>query len=713
MGLTGRTAKRAGATVGAVAVLSAVVLVTAGGPGAPPASAAALTPFDGCDELRSWFVSAASDSVGPYGLNTYGGVPMAAMDSAGRATAPMADEAASGLESAPVGPGATGTNVQQAGVDEPDLMKTHGDRVVLVRGDLLYVVDVSGVEPRELGRLTLPQGSASELLLTPNRALVLGNRWTAAWPTEPDGGPGGSGGSSGSAGSEDSAADAPVTSDGVAVGSAQAPVSPDDAVVTGKASAPMIMPAEEPTTVLTVVDLTDPAAPVVAATHEVEGGYLSARERDGVARVVLRSTPSLPFLLPQSANAEAEALRHNRETIQEATAHDWLPQRIVRDESGQVVETQPMLACADVSHPANPAGLGVLTVLTLDMTAPAPPTSVAVAADGDLVYASSERLYVATTTGGWGGPVPLAAAEPAMDMAFSGAGVAAEAPAPSTTRTQLHAFDVSSRTTSAYVASGEVEGWLLGRWAMSEYEGMLRVATTRGQPWGGPEQAPGTDAAVSVLEERGDELTVIGSVGGLGKGEQVRGVRWFGDVATVVTFRQTDPLYTVDLSVPTAPRVLGELKVPGYSAYLHPLGGGLLLGVGQDADETGRVRGAQMATFDLSDLAAPTRVDTSVQPDSWTDVESDSRQFTYLPDVRTAVVPISDQAGSALWAVRVEPDGSLSTAGRWDVGRDGWLVRALPVAGQRLLALTESSWGAEVSLLSVPDLSEGASTTLR
>ena len=697
MGLTGMAAKRAGATVGAVAVLSAVVLVTAGGPGAPSASAAALTPFDGCDPLRSWFASAASEAVGPYGLNAYGGVPTAAMESAGRASAPMADQAASGLEAAPVGPGATGTNVQEAGVDEPDLMKTDGDRVVLVRGDRLYVLDVSGAEPREMGRLTLPQGSASELLLTPNRALVLGNRWTAVWPTEPDGGPGGSGGSASSAGS---AEDAPVTS--------------DDVAVADRASASMPVIAEEPTTVLTVVDLTDPAAPVVAATHEVEGGYLSARERDGVARVVLRSTPSLPFLLPQSANAEAEALRHNRATIQEATAQDWLPQRIVRDDSGQVVETQPLLACADVSHPAKPAGLGVLTVLTLDMTAASSPTSVAVAADGDLVYASSERLYVATTTGGWGGPVPLAAAEPAVDLAPAGAGAAAVAPpTPSTTRTQLHAFDVSSRTTSAYIASGEVEGWLLGRWAMSEYEGMLRVATTRGQPWGGADQAPGTDAAVSVLEERGDELILIGSVGGLGKGEQVRGVRWFGDVATVVTFRQTDPLYTVDLSTPTAPRVLGELKVPGYSAYLHPLGDGLLLGVGQDADETGQVRGAQMSTFDLSDLAAPTRVDTSVLPESWTDVEGDSRQFTYLPDLRTAVVPISDQAGSALWAVRVGPDGGLSAAGRWDVGRDGWLVRALPVAGQRLLALTEHSGGAEVSLLSAADLSEGASTTLR
>ena len=83
----------------------------------------------------------------------------------------------------------------------------------------------------------------------------------------------------------------------------------------------------------------------------------------------------------------------------------------------------------------------------------------------------------------------------------------------------------------------------------------------------------------------------VGSVGGLGRGERIYAVRYIGDTGFVVTFRQVDPLYTLDLSDPKAPRVAGELKVPGYSAYLHPLGDGLLLGVGQDATEQGRADG--------------------------------------------------------------------------------------------------------------------------
>ena len=76
----------------------------------------------------------------------------------------------------------------------------------------------------------------------------------------------------------------------------------------------------------------------------------------------------------------------------------------------------------------------------------------------------------------------------------------------------------------------------------------------------------------------------------------------------MVTFRQIDPLYTIDLAVPERPRVLGELKIPGYSAYLHPIGEDLLLGIGQDANEEGRALGTQLSLFDVSDLRRPTRL---------------------------------------------------------------------------------------------------------
>ncbi len=660
-GLEARVGARARAAVaaGAVAVISGALVLAPGGPSEQQAAAATLTPFEGCDQLRSWFVDSALASVGPYGLDSYGvgvggaAVDMAASGAAESATAQRSAAApqAAAADTSAVGPGATGTNVQEAGVDEPDLIKTDGSRVVLVRGDQLHVLDVTGDAPRELGKLTLP-GGAFELLLSGAKALVLGSQWH----------------------------DGPV------------PMASDRAV-----SSAIVAPGAT-TAVLTVVDLSDPSAPRVERMDEVEGSYVSAREHDGVVRVVVRHSPALPFLYPQSPGAEDEAQQHNRGVVTGSEAQDWLPKRVVRDDAGNVVSSEPLLECADVRHPNAPSGLGVVTVLTLDLTAPAEPAATAVTADGDLVYASTDRLYVATTQGGWFRPMPV---EP---------GAAAVQPEEQTVRTQLHSFDVSGAQTS-YVASGEVEGWLMGRWAMSEDDGRLRVATTRGSTfWRGETAEPNTDAAVTVLEEHGSSLDMVGSVGGLGKGEQIRAVRWFGDLATVVTFRQTDPLYTVDLSDPTTPKVLGELKVPGYSGYLHPLGDDLLLGVGQDATEEGQTLGVQVSTFDLGDLAAPARLDALGLRDTWSEVESDSRQFTYLPDLRVAYLPISGPDGSSLWAVRVGADGSLDEGGRWQPARDGWISRAIPVGTGRLAVLDEGMAGATLTLVSADGLGEIGST---
>jgi uncharacterized secreted protein with C-terminal beta-propeller domain len=135
-------------------------------------------------------------------------------------------------------------------------------------------------------------------------------------------------------------------------------------------------------------------------------------------------------------------------------------------------------------------------------------------------------------------------------------------------------------------------------------------------------------------------------------------VRWFGDLGVVVTFRTTDPLYTIDLADPTRPRVAGELKIPGYSGYLHPVGAGMLLGVGQDADpRTGVSKGAQVSLFDLTDLADPRRVDQAPLGRGEVVAEHESRAFTYLPARATAMLPMFGESGSRLAAVRVDTVG--------------------------------------------------------
>jgi len=145
---------------------------------------------------------------------------------------------------------------------------------------------------------------------------------------------------------------------------------------------------------------------------------------------------------------------------------------------------------------------------------------------------------------------------------------------------------------------------------------------------------------VWVLRPDGTELVTVGSVGGLGQTEQIYAVRFLGTQAYVVTFRQTDPLYVIDLSDPTHPAVTGELKIPGYSAYLHPVGEGLLLGVGQDADLDGRTQGTKLSLFDVSDPSDPREI-SSLPIGGYSEAEWDHKAFLFWPEDGTIVIPVS------------------------------------------------------------------------
>ena len=162
------------------------------------------------------------------------------------------------------------------------------------------------------------------------------------------------------------------------------------------------------------------------------------------------------------------------------------------------------------------------------------------------------------------------------------------------------------------VAAGSVQGYLNNSFSMNEYDGMLRVVTTYyGDEFNGLRDLAGTVTGTyfeqnqeehNALYVLDDTLQQIGSIEGLAEGETIRSARFFGDTGYFVTFRQTDPLFCVDLSDPTAPKILSELKISGFSSYLHFYGENLLLGVGYEADEkTGQTSGLKLSMFDISD----------------------------------------------------------------------------------------------------------------
>ena len=169
-------------------------------------------------------------------------------------------------------------------------------------------------------------------------------------------------------------------------------------------------------------------------------------------------------------------------------------------------------------------------------------------------------------------------------------------------------------------------------------------------------------------------------------------MRWFDDLAIVVTFRQTDPLYAIDLSDPAAPRLLGELKIPGFSEYLHPLGEHRLIGVGQDASLDGMVRGAQAALFDVTDLTAPRQLDVVRYPEnSQAGAGTDPRQFTWLPEQRVALTVVSQGwTGTTGWvSVLSLDDGRMSNRMvEVEHGSDVADVRLVPLASGKVALVT-------------------------
>lgn len=148
-----------------------------------------------------------------------------------------------------------------------------------------------------------------------------------------------------------------------------------------------------------------------------------------------------------------------------------------------------------------------------------------------------------------------------------------------------------------YVTNGEVPGRVLNQFSMDEYEGNFRVTTTTGNTWG--------ETSLNHLYVLDENLEIIGSVEDLAKGERIYSTRFIGDKAYVVTFRQVDPLFVIDLSDAENPEVLGQLKVTGYSSYLHPYDENHVIGIGKEATEEGRVQGVKIALFDVSDVENP------------------------------------------------------------------------------------------------------------
>lgn len=597
-----------------------------------------LYSFEGCDDLLGYTKDRAKDLIDQYG-NLYGydysggwwwGEGDEGLGDTGGTSGGDGGEAPSDGGGGTPGEDYSGTNVQEAGVDEADIVKTDGERILALGGGKLHFVDASGVAPKLRGSLDLGVDAYSaQLFLHGSRAMVL----VRTWPFQYD-------------------------ENGQVIGSSLSEYFGEDfwgGVLR-----------------LIEVDLSDPDNLKVLRNLYVTGDLVSARMIDGVSRVVLRSSYSglaikepgeffnwAAYEFEVGVNGYNEAIyqkywdialaqskTHNKAVIDASKPENWLPRFVLSDvSSGQEKISQGLLLdCEQVMHAGVYAGLSTVSVMTVDLGAGmALGESVGLFSEGETVYASKENLYVAMspwTPADWG--------------------LAPEEEQQQGKTTYVHKFDIQARDRAKYVASGSVRGRLLSQWALSERAGDLRVASTDMIGW---DQAS-SESFVSVLRQEGDELVQIGQVGGLGKTEQIQGVRFIDDVGYVVTFRQTDPLYTVDVSDPTAPVVAGELKIPGFSAYLHPVGEGLILGVGRDGTEEGQLLGLQLSLFDVSDAAAPKQIhkETIGSEWGWSEALFDHKAFLWWGKTGLTMLPLE-------WSSYDENQGYT-----WEQGAFGFTV---------------------------------------
>jgi len=588
-------------------------------PGKP--NPARLTAFSSCVDLLTTVKARVMPLVGPYGVSAYGlaGPPLAgdvvrapgdvippvAMTPSAPA-APATGAPATAPEPAPVeGVDYSGTNVQDAGVDEPDIVKTDGRRVFAIANGKLEALTVSGGIPTLAGSLALDDVSPSEMLLSGNRLVVIGT----GPPTVPP----------------PPIVDPVPVSGGPAIAVDPVPVSPARPIAP---IPPGLYPYYQPATVLAEVDVSNPAAMKLVSKATFDGNYVSARLTGTSARVVISSSPrEIPFVAPAAPDptATVQATDENRAVVGATGTRNWMLRYKLENAAGADLAEGRAVRCRAVERPKVFSGLGMLNVLTLDLSKGMRiADSEAVMSDGDLVYASPTSLYVATQR--WYDPAVQDSLTPTQVGRLT---------------TLIHRFDISDPDRTLYRSSGTVPGSLLNQFSMSESNGVLRVASTDEPSWWSGSQPGGPESMVTDLKETGGTLARIGQVGGLGQGERIYAVRFLGDRGYVVTFRRMDPLYVLDLSDPANPTVTGELKIPGYSAYLHPMAGDMLIGVGQDATPEGRVTGTQVSLFDVADPTSPKLLQRLTLGAGWSEAESDHHAFLFWPPTGLLVIPVT------------------------------------------------------------------------
>ena len=469
----------------------------------------------------------------------------------------------------------SGTNNQEQGVDEADFVKTDGYHIYFLDSGVLQILDVPEFGEIEFASSTTIEGSPTAMMLDGDNLVVISSVYS--W----------------SLNSNDPLADRMGWGDDWY----------------GWRTSTL--------TKFTVFDVSNSSDPQISRELYIEGYYMTAREVASTVRTVTHTWMDIPDLqtwlqYPDGywnldyddpnrrvlrEQAAAAAISHNKEVLRSITLEDILPQ--VHERVGDQIITHHMSGedCSDFAAPQYSFNRGFTSIFTIDlMSEQLDFEADHIVGNWPMVYASQDVLVITENSWDW--------------WWFWGNDDLNEA-------TNIHTFDISEVGTTSYTGSARVDGTINDQFSVSEFEGVVRVATTTGQwaRWWMEDPEPMQSHVVTFghsmdLETGQHSLTELGRVDGIAYNESIWSARFVGDRAYIVTFENMDPLWTIDLSDPTEPRIMGELEVPGVSTYIHPLSDDTILtiGLGPADEETGLGLDwshTRLSLFDVSNFSDP------------------------------------------------------------------------------------------------------------
>ncbi|MHB1485064.1 MAG: beta-propeller domain-containing protein [Saccharofermentanales bacterium] len=502
------------------------------------------------------------------------------------------------------------TNTQVSGIDEGDIIKNDGKYLYIAKQNTVSIVYAYPAEiMKKAGTISLEQNeSVQELYLKGNLLTIIGNSYDIKTITidPPASDP------AKSAASSETSSKATVSA-----------VAPET-----KEMMPAIWRAQKQLTIVRVYDVTDRTAPVLKRSLSFDGYLVSSREKDGRFYVI---TNRMIYDFPE------EYVKMN----------DVLPAY-----SDSAVSKTPIIIKAEsVEYCPENVTANYLLISCFDIDTQEPATVETILGAGNTVYMSNTALYIIQPYFRY-----TLKEEPVTSGTESKAAISGTSDTITGTTGIFRAdvYDIDEGTVVMkfglagqgvkFTVAGKVPGQVLNQYSMDEFNGAFRIATTK----------QGMQTPSNNVYALDTTLKVTGKIENLAPGERIYAVRFVGKTGYVVTFRNMDPLFVIDLSNPASLKLLGELKIPGFSNYLHPVSPTLLMGIGQNTvtlyrkDENGNEvesgsvqSGLKVSLFDVSDPKNPKEVDSLVfgGAGSNTEAQYNPRAFVWWNTQMTALFP--------------------------------------------------------------------------